>query len=550
MRMNINRIHAIIILLLFNFYLSDDECSTCFREYYKQVSCSNIQLEEPEKKCAYFEGECKEIQCEDPNQSGCENNIHYPSNCFVNTDDNDDDNYYYCEGYDGNDKNTCENIKPDNPTTECIFDESEENGNKCITKTKVSKTCEISNTYYCSDTILENNKKHCFMDGEGCKEFYKKCSDITDADECNSNIPEDSNEFTCNYKNGVCTNEPINKCIKYLKDTNCNNIVLTDPKKNCKYLYEGCIETYKKCELYDGNNQQECESIAPDDFITTKCVFKEGQCKSQRRISCENDYVLRGLGWYDDICTNIQPADGDKYCLFKSNMCFEHFKECGLYKGNNASICNKIIPQDHEPCEFKNGQCVKKTSFKCSDYETYLDFTLHESIRDSCEGIRISNNMKRCIYKVSDNSCTETYMHCYDFDSGANKDICEQAPTLIFWKKCVLESGTDKCTMKDKYCKEINLDSIKDTCQKALNSPYRERCDPFIGDDECVIAEKQCAQTDSIIEETCNTAKISSDNYKCVVSEDKKSCIEVDKNGKYFIKFYRIFLVSLILLIL
>ena len=92
--MNLNRIHAIIILLLFNFYLSDDECSTCFREYYKQVSCSNIQLEEPEKKCAYFEGECKEIQCEDPNQSGCENNIHHPSNCFVNTDDNDDDNYY------------------------------------------------------------------------------------------------------------------------------------------------------------------------------------------------------------------------------------------------------------------------------------------------------------------------------------------------------------------------------------------------------------------------------------------------------------------------
>jgi hypothetical protein len=52
--------------------------------------------------------------------------------------------------------------------------------------------------------------------------------------------------------------------------------------------------------------------------------------------------------------------------------------------------------------------------------------------------------MKRCIYKVSDNSCTETDVQCYDFDHNATEEICEKAPTLIFWKKCFLESCTDK----------------------------------------------------------------------------------------------------------
>ena len=550
--------------MLFNFTLSDSKCSTCFTEYYKQVSCSNIPLQEEGKKCVYSNGECKEITCDESNQSECENHIHYDPNCFDYGEDNNDEYYYSeCEEYTENDRNVCENIKLYNPTKKCTYDTS---GN-CVTTSKVSKTCEISDLYYCSDITLENTKKHCFKEGEDCKEFYKKCSEITDINECNSNIPENSNEITCVYKNGACIESPINKCLIYLEDEYCENIILDDKNKTCKYLYEGCMETYKKCEYYIGTNQQECESIAPDDYETTKCVFDEdGQCKSKKRTSCENDYALRGIGAYNNICSIIKPTDENKYCLYRDFMCFEHYKDCSLYKGNDASICNKIITQNNEPCEFKEGQCVKKTSFKCSDFETYLDFTLRESIRYACENIPTSNIMKRCIYKVSDNSCTETDVQCYDFDQYATKEICEKAPTLIFWKKCVLESGTDKCTMEDKQCKDINLDSIKDTCQKAQNSPYGERCDPFIGDDECILAKEQCAQLDSIMEKTCNVSKVSSDNYKCVVSEDKKSCIEVDKNssievdkkssievdknGKYFIKFYGIFLASLILLIL
>ena len=84
--------------------------------------------------------------------------------------------------------------------------------------------------------------------------------------------------------------------------------------------------------------------------------------------------------------------------------------------------------------------------------------------------------------------------------------------------------------MEDKQCKEINLDSIKETCEKALASPYRERCNPFIGPDECVLAEKQCADVSAIMEESCAVAKTSSSQYKCVVSADKKSCIEKDIN--------------------
>ena len=104
--------------------------------------------------------------------------------------------------------------------------------------------------------------------------------------------------------------------------------------------------------------------------------------------------------------------------------------------------------------------------------------------------------------------------------------------------------------MEDKQCKDITLDSVKDTCEKSLASPYRERCSAFIGNDECIIAEKQCSQLSSLIEETCQVAKTSSDNYKCVVSEDKKSCVEKNKNGTYFINSFWVLFLSLILLIL
>ena len=80
--MNKNLMHIIIIFMLFNFTLSDSKCSTCFTEYYKQVSCSNIPLQEEGKKCVYSNGECKEITCDESNQSECENDIHYDPNCF------------------------------------------------------------------------------------------------------------------------------------------------------------------------------------------------------------------------------------------------------------------------------------------------------------------------------------------------------------------------------------------------------------------------------------------------------------------------------------
>ena len=587
--MNIKEIFILVLILLIYSMKSEDECSKSFSEY-KSLACSNVYLGKEGKECVYINGNCveRDDSCESYiglNASECEAIIPgggpSPIKCtFVNgkcreaqktcsdykygqynefceyiynngkgcrySEGKCYDDYFNCEEYTGEDKNICEAINPQNQTQKCVFNEEE--GCKAISDIK--KTCEISDLYYCSDIILEDTDTHCFISGVKCKDYYKKCSLIKDEEQCNSNIPENYEESICVFENGKCIDKPIDKCLYYLQDS-CEQIKLSDEKKYCKYLYdEGCIETYRECELYNGTNQQECELIAPENYTKIKCVFSEGKCKSVERTSCTEDYTLRGLGSYYEICQSIQPKDKNKYCHFSENMCFEYYKNCSLYEGNDESICNKIITEENGACEIKEGKCVDKTEFECSDYDSYLHITLFYSIRYYCEYLPTSNIHKQCVYKVSDNSCTETDKHCYDFAFGATKEICEKAPTLFFWKKCILESGGDKCIMEDKQCKDITLDSVKDTCEKSLASPYRERCSAFIGNDECIIAEKQCSQLSSLIEETCQVAKTSSDNYKCVVSEDKKSCVEKDKNGTHYINSFVVLLFSLILLIL
>ena len=574
----------------FNSILSEDQCSKYFSGY-KNIACSAVPLQKEGKQCSYINGECIEIESQCENYKGskaeeCEGILpeddHYSSKCIFDNGKckkvsktcsdykvgqpaeycynihNDGKGchykngicsegviYYYCEQYYGEDKNICEAITLDNPTQKCEYDID----NVCKTTSIKQKSCQINiDTDFCYEIELEDDNKHCFLSSDECKEFYKNCSLIKDEDECNANIPEDCTKFKCAYNNGKCAQEPINKCETFLDDEFCSQIILPNRNKTCRYLAEGCIETYKQCEFYNGTNQQECESIAPDNYIQIKCVFSEGKCKSEKRTSCSDDYALRGYGSYGEICRNIQPNDKDKYCYFKDFMCFEHYKECSLYKGIDETICNKIITENNEACEIKNGKCVTKTQYKCSDYNTNLYKTFPYSLRYYCEDIPISNILKQCVYKVSDNSCTESEKHCYDV-SGANQEICQKASTLIFWKKCILEPGTDVCTMEDKQCKEINLDSIKETCEKALASPYREKCNPFIGTDECVIAEKQCADLSSVIEDTCKVAKTSSSNYKCVVSEDKKSCIEKDINRAYFINSFWAILLGIMLIL-
>ncbi|MBO6109628.1 MAG: hypothetical protein J6P12_01990 [Methanobrevibacter sp.] len=558
----------------FNSIISEDQCPKYF-SYYKNIACFSVPLEKEGKECSYINGECIEIESECENYKGtkaeecegiipqnnpisakcifdsgeckevsktCSDYIYGQPQEFCEEIHNDgkvcrykngicfEIEYDYCEDYKGENKSFCENLSISLPYHKCEFDSTE----GCITVPIYQKNCPISDFLNCSIIELEDDNKYCFPVSDECKEFYRDCSLINNEDECNSNIPADYERFKCTYKNGNCTQEPIDYCAPYLFNNSCTQIKLSNETKICQYLYEGCIETYKKCEFYEGTNQQECESIAPEDYLTIKCVFTEGKCKSVKRTSCTEDYTLRGLGYYKDICKSIQPNDEDKYCYFKDSfkdyMCFEHYKECSLYKGNDEKICNQIITQNNEACEMQNGKCVTKTQYQCSDYEHNLNLTFPYSLRFFCEYIPVSDIMKECTYKVSDNSCVESEKQCYDFEGSANREICEKAPTLIFWKKCVLESGTTKCTMEDKQCKEINLDSIKETCEKALASPYRERCNPFIGPDECVLAEKQCADVSAIMEESCAVAKTSSSQYKCVVSADKKSCIEKDIN--------------------
>ena len=462
-----NKPTIIYLLLLFSFFTSSlgEECSDYI--YSKSYACSIVKLNATDKSCTYINvnDECKELpnqcseykgsvasECQSINnplanrdnpfkacifesnscqlkeftkcsdykaglpEKFCENIIPSDgSGCkLVN---NECTIYYeYCSDYIGSDKNTCESIELENPFKQCSY--SQERG--CEEKQKSGITCNSyrsgQDSYYCREIELEDAKKHCVFYENKCSEYYQACSDITDENECNSNIPYNNYQYKCFYKDSLCT-QVLKTCSDYKEGEgfdSCRNIHPADQSKECRLINGQCTEV-------DKTQKPSCSD------------YKKG---------LESEY-----------CIEIILEDTNKYCIFRKNECIESYKSCSSYTGSDASVCNSIIRDYGRKCVFENNACKDKP-MKCSEYTTILD----AEDGYSCVNIIPSNVMKKCVY--SDHNCKEEDKYSTEFTSGATEEIGEKAPTSSEKKKCVLSDDNKTCVEKESSYFIISFSSL------------------------------------------------------------------------------------------
>lgn len=395
----------------------NDECISTYRncEDYKgdkieKDICESIIPENYiTNKCVFSENKCITEQrvCLDF-KIGVESNTN--CNLLKSNDDNKrclfnngkcEEQYKHCEDYKENNKDECESIMPyddkmgeTDKYNKCVLE-----GGKCITKKRL---CEDSITIYgidpffCEGLQASDESKRCALVNYKCIEQYKQCKDYNGNNKeiCESIEPYDEERESsdtlnkCVLEEGKCIQKEKNSCSDYKpggSEVSCIEIHLQDPVKACVFSKNECIETYKICEDYNGNNKEICESIIPtyqkDDrnYIRykLKCVYENQQCKTKTK-SC-SEYIFDntiGAKMNIETCYDLEINDKNKICFLYNDGCIESYSKCEDYNQNvEKDICENIIPENYETnkCVYDSNKHICKTVKKtCSSYQTDL----------------------------------------------------------------------------------------------------------------------------------------------------------------------------------
>ena len=457
-----------------------------------------------------------------------------------------------CEGYNDDveneeerDEDDCAAITPyiiqsDNTIKEDVY-------SKCVLDTDkkckaVKKKCsEISDPTICVNHVLDDNKKRCVYKSNSCIEQFKTCA-FYDAQTSGKNQPdceaiEEDSSHKCVFTSGTCENK-LKKCADYNSNSvSCNLISLNNTHK-CEHTGTECIEQYKECELYTGNNRKKCESITPPEQ-NMRCILKEdSQCVSVPR-ECEehtddNEY---------ECINNYKPLDENYICAFNNandpgEKCEKRLKfvyeYCYLGDSTNcASIKPKSKGENYSiKCSLVDNKC-SRVEKPCSDG--------NGGDAESCASIIPKNSIKKCILIGS--TCTEEYKTCNDYNSDTDPTTIDSTKctgiTSIDGKKCTYAAPTESaprgtCSgVNNLPCSEFDSTTFSNACVSIPLNDITKKCVYKRGD--CIKENKKCSElifngNESGIEEKCKSAPTEDEDNVCIISSDKKSCIEVDKS--------------------
>lgn len=358
------------------------------------INCEFLKAKDSKKRCLFFNDQCIE-------------------------------QYIHCEDYKENNKEICESILLYDLGETDIYNKCVLEGGKCITKERLCEDCIYSygiHTFFCEGLKTSDNSKRCALVGSKCKEQYKQCEyyEGNNKEICESIEPYDEYEESSDYSSKCVLEE--GKCIKKKKDScseykpgdeySCEGIQLKNSLKACVYYEDKCIETYKTCEDYIGNNKEECESIFPNNhkdgfnFINyrLKCIYENKKCITKTKSCSEHKFngsIHRKTNW--EICQDLKVSDENKYCFLSKGGCIESYLNCEDYNKNvEKDICESIIPENYEE--------------------------------------------SKCIYDNENKLCKTVKKACSTFQADLLSDFCE---SYGFWtkKKCSYSSG--KCSKKD-----------------------------------------------------------------------------------------------------
>ena len=113
--------------------------------------------------------------------------------------------------------------------------------------------------------LSTDESKRCAWINNKCIEQYKRCEDYkgNSQEECELiepfNEEDESVEYNnkCIFEGGKCIKKEKTSCKDYKSGTNeknCDGIVLKDPLKICVLYNNKCVETFKACEDYKGDD--------------------------------------------------------------------------------------------------------------------------------------------------------------------------------------------------------------------------------------------------------------------------------------------------------
>ena len=572
----------------------DNACKTenrlCDDTYYKidSSNCNSLKSTNKEKKCFYLENKCIEYHesCEEykgNDKNACESikplnsekngfditkNCTFDSKSTIKCQTRD----IMCEDYkieNETDSYICNGLKTiDNTNKRCVFDFE----NKVCKEEFIS--CNAYNNFagrqksntICEAIILRYVNKKCVFEEQNCIEKSKTCTDYKSyqpKEFCTYIIPDINNaNKVCKYIDSKCV-ESYTDCESYDgkdKET-CESIVLEkskcilendfrcttvkktcseaknelecedakpdDDTKECIYSDNKCIENYKQCEYYIGHVKKECEDIIQTNGY--KCIFENDLCKSIRKLCTE--------GKFKSECQLISKVSNPfkKVCHYDSDSgsCFENYKYCSDYRGDDKNICTKIKPYDHNPVSEgidSAYKCVyEKEDVGCE--KKLLDCSEAKSNENLCSVISQilidTDTGKYCAY--IDGVCSEQYQYCSNYKKNVEMEKCKAIVPLNHQNHyCAFstEAG-NKCYEEQLSCESLKVDDYEFYC-KNLNA----FCSYSNG--ICSYVEKPCADVEFMLAksenaEFCENIKMDDPKKICTISADKLKCEEKDK---------------------
>lgn len=329
----------IILMLYIITYIFTEECSDF--EKYKIKLCGNL-IKSSSNRCALINNECIEVGYQYSNYLNnitdieirkeiCENlqtdyrstikfvfnnnkciEVYrtcneieeYPTiNIFEFLILGGNNNYYCIKGKDQfyNESQNCEGAKTEESCKSIVL--TDYTNSKCIWKNtscilkKIEKCSDFYNILhptYCENLWSRNSNTNCLYINNECKDVYINCSLYTgnDPNECEAILLKNKPHMKCVFKNNVCIEELKTSCSDYnnsyyydylYEENRCEPIILDETNKYCLLLNNSCIEQYKKCENYKGNNKTECESIFPSNRSDI-CLFINNECIQKKKI--------------------------------------------------------------------------------------------------------------------------------------------------------------------------------------------------------------------------------------------------------------------------
>lgn len=370
--------------------------------------------------------------------------------------------YTSCSQYTGTNQEECENINLEDLKYKCLFNNETKT---CFQKTKTcSEYIKGKGKEFCEKLDSEDSKTRCFYKKEEdiCITQYNNCNDVDDISKCFKNVPSDT-KYKCIYEESKCINVK-RKCSEYLVgEENCWDLEAKTKGKSCIIEDGTCVEKYKFCEDYTGDNIDEnvCETIKPyiqdknNIDYNHKCVKEDNKCITKQKECSDYDPSKET----SDYCTKITFEENNKKsCVIdKNNICKEYYTTCEDYTGNDETICRNIITYNANgninyslKCIIENDKCITK-SLQCSEYYTIPNY--ETDMESFCKLIIPEDKSKQCVFQ-SPNQCVELPKKCEEY-TGYSRNLCESITIYDnnnkedFSHKCVYEGGSCATGLKD-----------------------------------------------------------------------------------------------------